>query len=258
MACAQNTNFALYEKYRTDTYQALRINQSERESMSRPSTLTFELVAATAEAIQASGNTPSNRAVLERLGTGSMGTISRFMLAWREQRARPAAQEVSLPPALHRALVEYGVQAAAEARSNAEMELAAARQSESDLIGENERQAEELDSLVTELKQCQSANAEVEGRAAQLAMDLDASRSEVSRERAATETARVALAKAELRLEAVPRLEAELAECRAALDAERKARTDAERDAAVAKEKALGLTARLEDAQERLASGLTA
>lgn len=226
--------------------------------MPRESKLTLELVAATADAIVASGSTPSNRAVLERLGTGSMGTIAKFMSAWREQRARPAAQEVSLPPALQQALVEFGIQAAATARSTAETELAAARQTESDLINENERQAEQLDGLAADLKQLQAANAETDGRAAQLAMDLEASRSEVTRERAATEAARVALAKAELRLEAVPRLESELAECRAALDAERKARTDAERDAAVSREKAMGLAARLEDAQERLASGLAA
>jgi hypothetical protein len=59
-------------------------------------------------------------------------------------------------------------------------------------------------------------------------------RADAQRERDAAEQARQALARAELRLEAVPALEQQLTDLRAQLEAERLARTDAEKAGAVA------------------------
>ncbi|NMG74243.1 hypothetical protein [Aromatoleum diolicum] len=59
------------------------------------------------------------------------------------------------------------------------------------------------------------------------------------------------MAKATLRLEAIPALEKDIERLRNAIDAERTARTDAERAAATSDAKAAGLADRLADAHER-------
>ena len=97
----------------------------------------------------------------------------------------------------------------------------------------------------------QEEKAGLAGRSEQLENDLLAAREEAGRERQNAESARTELAKAQLRLEAMPILENENKRLLAALDAERTARTDAERRAAAAEAKASGLVDRLGDAQER-------
>ena len=72
------------------------------------------------------------------------------------------------------------------------------------------------------------------------------SRDEAARERSGAELARTELAKAQLRLEAMPRLEADLVAVRAVLEAERTARQQAKEDAAV-------LASKLEAAERRIA-----
>lgn len=71
---------------------------------------------------------------------------------------------------------------------------------------------------------------------------MAAARAETGRERQAAEAARTELAKAQLRLEAVPRIESDVARLRGEIEAERLARIEAERLAAV-------LTAKLEALQ---------
>ncbi|WP_232484078.1 hypothetical protein [Burkholderia gladioli] len=84
-----------------------------------------------------------------------------------------------------------------------------------------------------ELEALSIDKAAAEGKATQLADDLDAAREEAAHERQAAEQARTELAKALLRLEAMPRLEADLAAVRAELDRERQARVAADQSVAV-------------------------
>jgi hypothetical protein len=49
----------------------------------REATITYQQVAAAAEALQAEGIHPSARSIRERLGSGSMGTIQRFLNEWK-------------------------------------------------------------------------------------------------------------------------------------------------------------------------------
>jgi hypothetical protein len=91
-------------------------------------------------------------------------------------------------------------------------------QSDSDmLIGEYERQTEELTIQAETLSELQERHAVLNGRVQQLESDAKGNVAELAIERQAAETARVALAKAELRLEALPRMETELNKVRAEL-----------------------------------------
>ena len=213
--------------------------------MGRESTVTFEQIAAVADAMKIDGVKPTSRAVRERLGnTGSMGTINKLLGRWKSGQERQISAALVLPPALQRVLLEFMDTELTAARTTLETELADQQQEAADLATENERQVIENDAQAETIDQLRSDVAVHQGRAGQLEVDLTASREEAVRERSGAELARTELAKAQLRLEAMPRLEADLMAVRTDLEKERTARQQAEREAAV-------LTAKLEAAERR-------
>lgn len=92
------------------------------------------------------------------------------------------------------------------------------------------------------------------GQLTQVEADLARAQEEAARERQGAELARTELAKALLRLEAMPRLEGDLEAIRGTLEVEKNARANAEKQAAVAVEKAIGIEARLTDLQSKAAN----
>lgn len=218
--------------------------------MGREATITPEQVYAIADAIKAEGGKPTLRAVRERLGTGSMGTIAKLLQSWKAGQERQAAAELALPPALQRAVLDFMAAELSAARAPLEAELAEQQQTAADLAAENERQADTIESQADALEVLAQEKAAAEGKAGQLADDLEGAKEDAGRERQAAEAARTELAKATLRLEAMPRLEADLAAIRAELDRERKGRIEAEQQAAVLAAQKSDLEGRLADAKK--------
>lgn len=132
------------------------------------------------------------------------------------------------------------------ATSNARLESALAdqRQEMTDLAIENKRQMAEVDDLRLSEATVRAELATLQGRLAQAQTELAHARGETISEREQAAQARSDLARALLRLEAVPRLETELATLRDELKAEHQAQTVASQHAAV-------LEAKLEAACER-------
>ena len=213
--------------------------------MGRESTITYEQIAAIADAMKTEGAKPTSRAVRERLGnTGSMGTINKLLGRWKSGQERQISAALVLPPALQRVLLEFMDNELTAARTTLEAELAEQQQEAADLATENERQVIENDAQTDMIELLRADVATHQGRAGQLESDLAMARDEAARERSGAELARTELAKAQLRLEAMPRLEADLVAVRAVLDTERTARQVAEQSAAV-------LAAKLEAADRR-------
>ncbi|WP_175992734.1 DNA-binding protein [Burkholderia vietnamiensis] len=219
--------------------------------MGREANITAEQVNAIADAMKAEGVKPTLRGVRERLGTGSLGTVAKLLQRWKAGQERQPNAALAVPPALQRAIVDWMDQELTAARATLEAELADQQQAAADLASENERQGELIAERDADLEALSIDKAAAEGKATQLAVDLDAAREDAARERQAAEQARTELAKALLRLEAMPRLEADLAAVRAELDRERQARVVAEQAAAVLAAQKDDLTARLADAGSR-------
>lgn len=215
--------------------------------MGREATITPNQVHAAADAIRAEGSTPTLRAVRERLGAGSMGTVSKHLQQWKAGQERQAATELALPPALQRAVLDFMVTELAAARAPLEHELAEQQQTSADLAAENERQVTTIERQAADMELLAADKAAAEGKAGQLAVDLLSAKEDAARERQAAEHARTELAKAMLRLEAMPRMEADLAAIRTELGQERKARIDAEQQAAVLAAQKSDLDSRLAD-----------
>ena len=213
--------------------------------MGRESTITFEQISAVADAMKTEGVKPTSRAVRERLGnTGSMGTINKLLGRWKSGQERQISAALVLPPALQRVLLEFMDNELTAARTTLEAELAEQQQEAADLATENERQVVENDAQAEAIESLRADVAAHQGRAGQLESDLAVARDEAVRERAGAELARTELAKAQLRLEAMPRLEADLVAVRGVLETERTGRQQAEQSAAV-------LAAKLEAAERR-------
>lgn len=215
--------------------------------MGRESTITYEQIAAIADAMKTEGVKPTSRAMRERLGnTGSMGTINKLLGRWKSGQERQISAALVLPPALQRVLLEFMDTELTAARTTLEAELAEQQQEAADLATENERQVIENDAQADTIELLRAEVSTHQGRAGQLESDLVVSRDEAARERSGAELARTELAKAQLRLEAMPRLEADLVAVRAVLEAERTARQQAKEDAVV-------LASKLEAAERRIA-----
>lgn len=202
--------------------------------MPRESKITHEQVAAAADGLTAEGSNPTIRLVRERLGNvGSNGTIHRLLQDWKAAHERHIVATVSLPPALQKTILDFMEQEVSRAKADLQNELTESQQAASDLATENERQNAEIEALTNSIERFHADVANLRGKTAQLETDLENTRNEVVRERDAAEAARTELAKAILRLEAMPRLESDLADTRALLREKDTQREDAARQLAV-------------------------
>lgn len=122
-----------------------------------------------------------------------------------------------------------------------------AQQASQDLIAESERLAAALESEQSTVEALRADNAELSGRLAQLAKDLEEVKAEAAAQREAAGLARTEKAKLELRLEGVPRLESEIERLKAALESERDAKVAAEQKSAVAQARLQSLEAQLNE-----------
>lgn len=220
--------------------------------MAREATISQEQVNAAADAIRAGGTKPTARAVREAVGGGSMATVLKLLQVWQGGQVRVEEGPVVLPAGLQRALVDFIGQEVAGAKADLQSDLVVSQQANGDLIAESERQASTIELQAEALETVQAEKAELAGRLAQVESDLARATDDIGHERQAAEHARTELAKAELRLEALPRIEAEADRLRGELASERTAKVTAEQTAAVAGEKVAGLVARLADVQARV------
>lgn len=235
--------------------------------MARPG-IVYEQVAAAADALKAQGQRPTIDAVRMHLGTGSKSTIHRYLRQWEDSRPPVAAAPVEMPTAIHAAIVEEIRRAVTETRAIFEQQLAEIRVTADELAQLNEDLEATNDALTEKLEQEQTDNQQLVGRldatnreidqikkdaAAQVAEireqaagQIAEARADALREREAAELARQALARADLRLEAMPRLENDIDILRAEIAQERAGRQQAEQNAAV-------LAAKFEAAQNIVA-----
>jgi DNA repair exonuclease SbcCD ATPase subunit len=202
--------------------------------MAREPSITQEQVSRAAETIRDAGGRPTARAIRERLGAGSMATVLKLFQAWQGAQIRPAEEPGSLPQSLQRGLLDFVAAEVERSRLELRTELDIANQTNADLIVECERLGLIVENLTAALEAVHAEKAELAGRLTQVETDLDGCRHEAATERQGAEVARTELAKALLRLEAMPRLEGDLVVARKDAAAERVGRVDAEQASAVA------------------------
>lgn len=203
--------------------------------MAREATITQDQVSAAANTIKVGGGKPTSRAIREVLGCGSMGTILKFLQIWQGGQIRQSeAIDDTLDPAVARAISNQIVTKVQEATAEATTRLVDLQMETDSVIAENERQAAEIEAQVFEISTIQEQHAALIGRLQQMETDAIRIAAELVAERKAAESARIALARAELRLEAVPRIETEIEQVRMELTQANKYASEQHEVAAVA------------------------
>lgn len=186
--------------------------------MARFSTVTQEQVSAAADNIKASGGKLTSRAIREQLGTGSSTTILKFFQVWQGGQVRQSqVVEDVVDTEIINAISNQIARRILEATSKSTSQIVDLQAEIADVMSESERQLSEIETQSEELSILQTQCSTYAGRVQQLELEAGRAVTDILGERQTVETARIALAKAELRLEAVPRIEAEISAVRAEL-----------------------------------------
>lgn len=246
---------------------------SEMQGRGRVGKVTEASVAEAARRLVEAGQKPTLAAVLGLLGGGSQNLASRLLREWKERQPKIRAAEFQIDPRISELIVEQlsvvskSAAAEAEARADeAEESLKLCEAEAEDLQG----QVESLDAALARLQDQHQqqgglvqalrgeiadvrtdAEKQVAAAKAEAERQVGEARAELERERAAAMAANQELARATLRLEAMPRLEAEIERLRGALEASESARHQAEKSAAVGAESVERLNTLVIDLKER-------
>ena len=219
--------------------------------MSRQASITQEQVNAAAETIRADGIKPTARSVRDALGGGSITTVLKLLHIWQNSQSAAEERTIVLPVNIHRALLDLVGQEVAAAKVGPLADLVAAQQANGDLIVENERQSSTIALQAEALELAQAENAQLAGRLVEVESQLTRCQEHDADERKAAETARTERAMALLRLQSLPRIEAEADHLRAEAERERNAKVAAEQVAAVAVAKLDAMTDRANKAEAK-------
>lgn len=183
--------------------------------------VTFESVSNAATAILADGETPTVRSIILRLGGGSPNNITALFRQWRESRPVVPIPQIVIHPKIHQEIANQiasaSAQSAAAAQERADqadadnLVIAAAGQAAEQLAAKLQS---ELDSASSQIQQ---QRGQLDERAAEIEKVLFntnaaviAAETKADHERKIAEEVREKLVRASLRIEAVPRLEAEI------------------------------------------------
>ena len=217
--------------------------------------VSFETVAAAAEKLQAAGQRASVRAVIAELGGGSPNTVLKLLGEWKAGRPVVRIADTDLDPRITDS-IKVQMQRIAEQAAAAAEERAAAIDEDLQALAEAQAAAEQqITGLTAErdtaqqqaadfVEQLAAAQADAERHQAQAAEALAAVRQELASERQRFEQAAASLARAEVRLEALPALQSEVERLRQALQKSEQGRMQADQAAAV-------MGAKLEAAERR-------
>ena len=184
-----------------------------------------EQINAAMEAMAAEGQAITVRALRERLGNGAcLGTISKLLQRRKAGAQRQIAAAAELSPVLQQAILDYVGQELSASHSAHEAEMNDNQQELMDLASENERQQELLELQTGELETLRAELERERQVANQARMDLAKAQFKlegIPRLEEAAEAARAELIQAQLKLESLTRVETELASVRLELEAER-------------------------------------
>jgi colicin import membrane protein len=202
-------------------------------------TITQEQVNAAADAICAEGNKPTVLDVRKRMKSGSISAVWRLFQVWQTTQAEPIEQATSVSTELQKTLEEFITRQVTSVKALYESEIQSLRQINSELMVEIEQHEKQVIQQDVELNSARAIKNEISGRFEQLNAELKRAREEIEVEKESATQSRMELVKAQLKLESVPRLEADLDQLYKTLEQERVAKLNAEHSAKA-------LTAKLE------------
>lgn len=183
--------------------------------MGRSTKISYEVVAAAADTIQAKGIPVTNSAVRNEIGSGSLSTIGRHMQSYRAGQTRISVGiDDTLSPEVISVITSHIASKVQQSNANL-VSVQVGLQTEFDeLLVECERQSAELEAFEDSHSALVSEYAVLKGRASELESQLVTLKDELAKEKNVSENVRIELAKSMLKLEYVPKIKDELAQVR--------------------------------------------
>ena len=234
--------------------------------------VTYENVAAAAQGLQDAGQRQSVRAVIAALGGGSPNAVLPLLNEWKSSRLAVQGADIAIDPQIGQLIARQIGAAVADAVRSAEQRSSEV-QADAQAVAEAGREAEKISqALAQELEQAkaklQQQAGQLEARVRELdevrqaaQLSVQAAESRADRERDTAESVRQELVRAQIRAEAIPRLESEISalasrlnKAEADLGAARQVEAVACSRAESAMERAVELAARLSRAEEQTES----
>lgn len=187
-------------------------------------------MAEAARELEASGKPVGARVLYDILKTGSLTTIQKHLLRWREEKSLLVPPD--LPESLHRAILDFAARELQKGQTRLEALLTKSRNALLESIRTGEEQECLLENLREELaERIRSLSDQVR----HLEMRVGKCQEREGRERDEAHTLREALVRADLRLEELPHLWEETNTLRTKLAEEKEARVAAEKESAVSR-----------------------
>lgn len=200
--------------------------------MAQQGKITQEDVNVLCARLRAQGKRPSTRLIRAEHGAGSTGTIQAMLRVWEGSNPE-AATAVTLTTALQKTLQDnLGIEVS-RAQQELREKLEVASETISDLVRENEQLADENAQLDDVNGKLLDSVAEAKGQLQQLQEDMAAAKAGEAQQRADADQLHIALARAQLQLEQVEKLEASHAVALQQLEQMRVRQVESERQASV-------------------------
>jgi colicin import membrane protein len=141
--------------------------------------ITFEQVAAAADALVGQGKQPTIKAIRDALGTGSPNTVHRHMAAWR-QAGQHAVAAALVPASLTSAIAEEIGRAVAQARAEVEVKLSEMQAEAAELSEAGELLETERDALIQQVAALTTERDTISGKAEQMSFEVKLLRSDLA------------------------------------------------------------------------------
>jgi len=162
--------------------------------------ISFEQVAAAADALTAEGLQPTIRAVRERLGTGSPNTIQGHIAKWRDGRTAEKASALQLPETLLAAIAAEIERAATKARAEMQEKVDQAIGDAAELARTGKQLEAHIEVMEAQIAELKSERDTMKGKAEQQAAEIALLRKQIEDEIKKATTAETRAAVAEARL----------------------------------------------------------
>lgn len=215
--------------------------------MARETTITFGQVAQIADTLKASGQKPTSRAIRERIGSGSMGTIHKFLQQWKG-KAAPDTEDTDapeIPSAVIKTLTDWIATAAAEATETASDQIDEMKEEAAQLAADNEQLNALIESMHEQLNDYRGEIGKLSGMIEANKAELKKASERDDQKTAALEAAQEQIHRAEERAAAAEEIRANLKTAQAKIEEQQQRAIEDARTIA-------RLTAHLESATERV------
>ena len=144
--------------------------------------ISYEQVAAAADAIIHRAERPTLKAIREQLGTGSFGTIQKHLGQWQASKREVATAAITMPTDIQRLIIQEIEKQVMATRRTLEEEISGLRLDRDTLADENQRLSDHAEAMQKDVDESRLQLSHQAGRSEQLREDLKTARMTIEAE----------------------------------------------------------------------------